>query len=228
MSRLHRALSLFVFLGLVHACGGDAAPPADAIRDAVGDTPDAAPPIDVRADIAADAAPPIDVRAPDTAPDEAPGVDTRADTASDTPGDAVSDAAPPAPADARADVALPPPPTCLGDDLLVTREGTNGDVSFRLDRCMPSICGGGCPVYSPQLTVVTPDRTCVALSDDIVYTKTHHNWGDSLVATLSDVRVTWRVEFDFDEGMVELHYVAIESIDGAPVLAETLFRIEPY
>jgi len=215
MIRLRGAASLVALLGLLHACGGDTSPSPGDVRDAAGATRDAARDTP-----------------PDTSPDAAPRVDAWVDATSDAIRDAGSDAvldvAPDAPADAVADVTLPPPPACQGENLLVTREGTNGDVSFRLDRCLPPICGGGCPVYSPQLTVVTPGRTWIALPADITYNQTHHNWQDSLSALLPDARITWRVEFDFDEGLVERHFVAVETLDGAPVLPETLFSIAPY
>lgn len=129
--------------------------------------------------------------------------------------------------DVSADVVIPPPPDC-GDGLLITREGASGDVWFRLERCMPMICGGGCPVSSPQLVITHAGRTDVATSDLIVYTKTHHNWLDSLVATLPDRKLLWRVEFDFEDGLVERHILAIEALDGSPILLETTIAIRPH
>jgi hypothetical protein len=127
----------------------------------------------------------------------------------------------------QAEVDIPGPPDC-GDGVLVTREATNGDVAFRLDRCMAPVCGGGCPVTSPQLIVVTPGHTDVATSDVIAYTQTHHNWLDSLVATLPDRRIDWHVEFVFEDSLVERHTISIEALDGSPILDETVFEIESY
>jgi len=130
-------------------------------------------------------------------------------------------------ADIRPDVVIPDPPDC-GSGVLITREGSKDGVSFRLDRCMPQICGGGCPVSSPQLVIVHPGGTDVGLAAQIEYGKTHHNWMDSLVATLPDRRLRWMVVFDFDDGMVEQHTVAIDALDDSPILAPITFAIDPH
>ncbi|MBN1947214.1 MAG: hypothetical protein JW797_16200 [Bradymonadales bacterium] len=195
--------------------------PADPATDPVSDPTEPDQPADQATDPVSDPTEPDQPADPATDPVSDPTEpDQPADPATDPVADQATDAD-------QADVEIPPPPDC-GDWALVTREGWNDEVSFRLDRCMPQICGGGCPVSSPQLIVVTAQRTYVATSEVIVYTQTHHNWLDSLVATLSDCRITWRVEFTFEEQLLELHYIAIETLDGTPILEETVFEIDPF
>jgi len=154
---------------------------------------------------------------PDSVDDTAPDAsgDTTADSATEAGGDTGADAA---------DVVVPPPPDC-GEGLSIERSADDGTVAFELYRCMPQICGGGCPVSQPQLVLRANGHVDVATPDTIEYTKTHHNWADALVATLPDRRLRWRVEFDFSEGMVERHFVSSETLDGTPILAETSFEL---
>jgi hypothetical protein len=93
-------------------------------------------------------------------------------------------------------------------------------VSFVLRRCTAPICAGGCDTYPIYFSLTHDGMTDVAdARGAFMYMQTHHNWMDSLVATLPDRRLRWRVEFD--GGCTLTHFVSAETLDGTPILADT-------
>jgi hypothetical protein len=92
-------------------------------------------------------------------------------------------------------------------------------VEFELERCMSEVCGGGCAVDAVYFRITFEGRTDEAWDDDLDYTRTHHNWGDSLTATLPDRTLRWRVN-------VNDNYVAIDATDASPILEELLVPAE--
>jgi hypothetical protein len=104
----------------------------------------------------------------------------------------------------------------------VTIQGTSADgsVGFVLHRCMSQICAGGCGVYDVHLSLCYDGRTDEAGSDQIEYTLTHHNWDDSLVATLSDRRLSWQTEIESS------YALAVETLGGDVILPDTLIRAQ--
>jgi len=112
---------------------------------------------------------------------------------------------------------------CDGENEHLVREtaaSASGDVSYVLDRCMWMICAGGCDVSRVSFSLTYGGRTDSASGDDIVYTRTHHNWNDSLVATLPDRVLEWRVAFSLDGGTLT-PFVSVETRGGDVILPET-------
>jgi len=101
----------------------------------------------------------------------------------------------------------------------------DGSVEFELERCMNLICGGGCPVSSVYLRVVYAGRTDEAWDEQIDYTQTHHNWYDSLTATLPERSLRWHVRQNPDAPGEE-HLVGIDATDGSPILEELVVPSE--
>lgn len=100
-------------------------------------------------------------------------------------------------------------------------ESEDGAVSYLMDSCIqvPELCVGGCYVFSASFSLSYLGRTDHASSAQVEYTSTHHNWSDSLVATLPDRRLFWRT--DFDSGGSDTMTVAVEGLDGVVILPET-------
>jgi hypothetical protein len=101
-----------------------------------------------------------------------------------------------------------------------TARSAEGDVSYVLDRCMWMVCAGGCDVTDVSFSLTYGGRTDFARGDEVAYTRTHHNWNDSLVATLPDRLLRWRVVFSLDDGTLT-PYVSVEARGGAVILPET-------
>jgi hypothetical protein len=97
----------------------------------------------------------------------------------------------------------------------------DGMVAFELLRCMPQLCAGGCPVLDVFFSLTYQGRTDEATSSEIEYTQTHHNWADDLVATLSDRRLRWRTQVPEAGEFILEHHVAVEDLEGNPILVET-------
>ena len=110
---------------------------------------------------------------------------------------------------------------CSAGNTLVETTGRTDDgrVEFELDRCMASICAGGCQVFSVYFRLVYDGRTDEAWDAQIDYTLTHHNWDDSLIAALPDRSLRWEVKLvDVESGIA--NFVAIDALDGSPILEE--------
>ena len=98
---------------------------------------------------------------------------------------------------------------------------TDGSVSFELERCGELCVAGGCRVQPLAFSLTYGGATYRATASQIEYSATHHNWTDSLVATIADRRLRWRIE-----GGVATpgEYVSAEDLAGATLLAETMVR----
>ncbi|HEY3497634.1 MAG TPA: hypothetical protein VGK73_23210, partial [Polyangiaceae bacterium] len=101
---------------------------------------------------------------------------------------------------------------------------TDGSIDFELQRCMATVCGGGCQVYSVYFRITHDGRTDEAVDEQIEYTQTHHNWSDSLTATLPDRTLRWRVGITEPFGMEDT--VAIDALDGSPILEDVVVPSE--
>ena len=98
----------------------------------------------------------------------------------------------------------------------------DGTVSFDLRRCIRLCPAGGCEAYAFYYALRHDGATHTAdRREQIEYTVTHHNWQDSAVATLADRRIRWRTDYDLMTGAM-VYYVSAETLDGTPLLAETL------
>jgi hypothetical protein len=96
----------------------------------------------------------------------------------------------------------------------------DGSVAFSLRFCQANACGGGCERYPIDFSLTFDGATWTAIRPQIEYTVTHHNWYDSLVATLPDRRLRWRVDTDVMTWGWR-HYVSAETLAGDVLLAET-------
>ena len=84
---------------------------------------------------------------------------------------------------------------------------------------------GESALYAPiALTVELPDRVVfVDGLEELVYTNTHHNWNDALVATRGDVVATWSVRVNIDEPALPfLIYEVGVTVGGQAVLPTTM------
>ncbi len=98
----------------------------------------------------------------------------------------------------------------------------NGQVRFVLDRCERNVCAGGCDIFGVYFALTYDGRTDAAKGSDIAYTRTHHNWHDSLVATLPDRVLKWRIVVDeLAPVFAPKQYVSVETLAGAAILADT-------
>lgn len=99
----------------------------------------------------------------------------------------------------------------------------DGQVSYVLNRCASNPCGGGCDIGQVSFALSYDGRTDAGKNAGIAYTKTHHNFDDSLVVTLPDRVLKWRVVGVFPPGSgIKLKFfVRVDTLDGAPILAET-------
>lgn len=200
-SRCLRAGLLGMVLGLAAACDGD---------------PDAG---------AGDADAPDDA-APDLGAEDAPG---------DLPSEVdAEDAVPP---DAGADSGEPEWPvlpaciyTFIGEEEIdheLLRGSAAGGVSYRLWRCMTGQGSGHTGVYrADAFELVFGGRTYrVDAAGSLVYSWTHHNWEDALVATHPEAILRWRVEAELI-GPFELRTFvsATDATGGTTLLPET--RVE--
>ena len=102
----------------------------------------------------------------------------------------------------------------------------DGSVAFLLRFCQANACGGGCERYPIDFSLTFDGATWNATRPQIEYTVTHHNWYDSLVATLPDRRLRWRVDTDVMTFGWH-HYVSAESLAGDVLLPETEVPVSP-
>ncbi len=108
-----------------------------------------------------------------------------------------------------------------------TAKSADGAVRYVLDRCAVSrICAGGCAIAEASFTLTYGGRTDNARGADITYTRTHHNWNDSLVATLPDRVLRWKVVVDeASPTFVMKAFVQVDTSQGTPILPETELMI---
>lgn len=106
-----------------------------------------------------------------------------------------------------------------------TGKSADGQVRSVLNRCASNLCGGGCGIGTVGFAVTYNGRTDAAKGASIKYTKTHHNFDDSLVATLPDRVLKWRINGDPIDpngpAFQARYFVSVETLDGTPLLAET-------
>jgi hypothetical protein len=95
---------------------------------------------------------------------------------------------------------------------------TDGTVSFELERCVELCVAGGCRVQALAFALTYGGATHRASASQLSYSATHHNWTDSLVASLPDRRLRWRTE---GGGPVAGEFVSAETLEGAALLPET-------
>ncbi len=115
-------------------------------------------------------------------------------------------------------------PGWLRPEAILSRRSADGAVRFALTRRYAWQGVGESSIFAPVRLVVEHAglRHEVEAYDRLVYTNTHHNWRDELVATTETHRVHWRVEFDFMNGGLT-EYVSVARLsDGAVVLPETV------
>jgi hypothetical protein len=98
----------------------------------------------------------------------------------------------------------------------------NGQVRYVMDRCSRNVCAGGCDIGAVSFALTYAGRTDAAKGSDIAYTRTHHNWNDSLVATLPDRVLKWRIVVDeLAPVFPPKQFVSVETLAGDPILADT-------
>ncbi len=110
-------------------------------------------------------------------------------------------------------------PRHFPDDVLEARSA-DGGVSMTLVRRWGAQGVGQSAIYAPVSFALTfGGRTYLADAwDAFDYTNTHHNWNDALTATIGDVRLSWKVEYDLEHGGL-VHTV---SASGGATLPETV------
>ncbi|MCC6877966.1 MAG: hypothetical protein IT378_26885 [Sandaracinaceae bacterium] len=113
-----------------------------------------------------------------------------------------------------------PPGARIDHDFL--RGSGAGGVSYRLWRCDAerSALGLTLGFRADAFELVIGGEVHRARTESIVYTVTHHNWDDSLVATTPTAILHWRTERDlvtFDPR----YFVSATDLAGATILAET-------
>ncbi|MBZ0122129.1 MAG: hypothetical protein K8H88_34365 [Sandaracinaceae bacterium] len=97
-----------------------------------------------------------------------------------------------------------------------------GAVSYRLWRCDAerSALGLTLGFRGDAFELVIGGEVHRARTDSIVYTVTHHNWEDSLVATTPTAILHWRTERDLVT-FEPRYFVSATDPGGATLLAET-------
>jgi hypothetical protein len=176
----------------------------------------------------------LDVGVEDAPGDVPPEVD-----AEDAPGDVpldvdAEDADPPEGETDSGEPEWPVLPTCIfsfiGEEEIdheLLSGSAAGGVSYRLWRCMTGQGSGHTGVYrADAFELVFGGRTYrVDAAGNLVYSWTHHNWEDTLVATHPEAILHWRVEAELI-GPFELRTFvsATDATDGTTLLPET--RVE--
>lgn len=102
--------------------------------------------------------------------------------------------------------------------------GTADGVSFELRRRIAAPGVGESVLYAPVSLQLSVDGESFFVDgfDQLLYTNSHHNWADRLVATTGGVEIEWWVEFDAG---VYIHHVQATR-DGAEFLPDTVLTTD--
>ena len=153
------------------------------------------------------------------------------DAGTDAPADDVGSADRPTSADTGGGTPIDPNPMCdPANEHLWKWSGmtANGEVRWALNRCAWNVCAGGCAVGDVYFALTYNGRSDAARGSDIAYTRTHHNWNDSLIATLPDRVLKWRIVVDESASTFKPKYfVSVQSRTGASILPETETGVSP-
>ena len=105
-----------------------------------------------------------------------------------------------------------------------TFEGSGAGVTFKLVRRYAAPGVGETAIYAPvSFEMQAGDEVFfVDGIDALLYTNSHHNWADALVATVGDVELRWAVMFS-SEGMLEHRVSATRN--GAEIVPDTAVEV---